>query len=169
MSRTLIKNGYLVTVNPQREVLPAGYMVVDGCDIAEIGPQDKAPGPDGFDEIIDAEGCLVLPGLINMHQHHWYTLFKGLADGYLLEDWVTDFLLPITLKMTPEANILFPDRCVMTAGLGSMATLFSMAAIRPLSSSSRCRPANIDLTISSKKNPTTVITGSAAIAVSNGL
>ena len=31
--------------------------------------------------MIDARGCIVLPGLINMHQHHWYTLFKGLADG----------------------------------------------------------------------------------------
>ena len=42
---------------------------------------------------------IVLPGLINMHQHHWYTLFKGLADGYLLEDWVTRLLLPLSLKL----------------------------------------------------------------------
>ena len=42
---------------------------------------------------------IILPGLINMHQHHWYTLFKGLADGFLLEDWVTDFLLPLSLKL----------------------------------------------------------------------
>jgi len=45
----------------------------------------------------------VLPGLINMHQHHWYTLFKGLADGYLLEDWVSNFLLPLSRNLTVEA------------------------------------------------------------------
>ncbi len=44
-----------------------------------------------------------MPGLINGHQHHWYTLFKGLADGYLLEDWVTDFLLPLTRQLSEEA------------------------------------------------------------------
>lgn len=103
MSRTLIENGYLVTVGPGRDVFPAGYIIADGSDIAEIGPQDQAPRQDGFDTVINADGCLVLPGLINMHQHHWYTLFKGLCDGYLLEDWVTDILLPISLRMTPEA------------------------------------------------------------------
>ena len=29
---------------------------------------------------------IVLPGLINLHQHHWYNLFKGLAPGMLLEE-----------------------------------------------------------------------------------
>ena len=59
--------------------------------------------PEEFDEVIDASGCIVLPGLINMHQHHWYTLFKGAADGYLLEDWVSDFLLPVSRHLTVEA------------------------------------------------------------------
>ena len=44
-----------------------------------------------------------MPGLINMHQHHWYTLFKGIADGLLLEDWVTDILLPLSLQLDAEA------------------------------------------------------------------
>jgi hypothetical protein len=57
------------------------------------------PRTEEFDEIINAAGTIILPGLINMHQHHWYTLFKGLADGFLLEDWVTDFLLPLSLKL----------------------------------------------------------------------
>ena len=39
-------------------------------------------------EEIDASGCIVMPGLINAHQHHWYSLFKGIADGLLLEDWL---------------------------------------------------------------------------------
>ena len=62
------------------------------------------PPAAGFDQVIDADGCLVLPGLINMHQHHWYTLFKGLADGYLLEDWVTQFLLPVSRHLGEEVN-----------------------------------------------------------------
>jgi 5-methylthioadenosine/S-adenosylhomocysteine deaminase len=38
-----------------------------------------------------------------MHQHHWYTLFKGVADGLLLEDWVSDILLPLSLRLDAEA------------------------------------------------------------------
>jgi 5-methylthioadenosine/S-adenosylhomocysteine deaminase len=78
-------------------------VAIDGARISAVGPGHDAPSPAGFDEVLDAKGCIVLPGLINMHQHHWYTLFKGLADGYLLEDWVADFLLPLSLQLTADA------------------------------------------------------------------
>jgi 5-methylthioadenosine/S-adenosylhomocysteine deaminase len=103
VARTLIRDGYVVTVDPDRNVYPGGFAVIDGTDITGVGPDNAAPVTDGFDDVIDARGCLVLPGLINMHQHHWYTLFKGLADGYLLEDWVTNFLLPLSAQLTPDA------------------------------------------------------------------
>jgi 5-methylthioadenosine/S-adenosylhomocysteine deaminase len=103
MPRTLITNGYVVTVDARRNVFPDGYVAIDGARISAVGPASQAPKPDTFDEVVDARGAIVLPGLINMHQHHWYTLFKGLADGYLLEDWVTQFLLPLSLNLTEES------------------------------------------------------------------
>ena len=103
MVRTLIKNGYIVTVDSARHVYDGGFVVIDGSRISAVGPSSAAPLLDGFDTVIDASGAIVTPGLINMHQHHWYTLFKGLADGLLLEDWVTDILLPLSLKLNAEA------------------------------------------------------------------
>jgi 5-methylthioadenosine/S-adenosylhomocysteine deaminase len=103
MGRILITNGYVVTVDAARHVHPGGYVAVDGARIAAVGPSAETPKADGFDEIIDAAGAIVVPGLINMHQHHWYTLFKGIADGLLLEDWVTDILLPLSLKLDADA------------------------------------------------------------------
>ena len=103
MTRTLIRNGHVVTVDPGRAVYPGGFVAIDGGRISAVGPASETPSADGFGEVIDATGTIVLPGLINMHQHHWYTLFKGLADGMLLEDWVTALLLPLSLAMTPEA------------------------------------------------------------------
>jgi 5-methylthioadenosine/S-adenosylhomocysteine deaminase len=70
--------------------------------LSGVGAADAVPS-DRFDEIIDVAGCIVLPGLINMHQHHWYTLFKGLADGMLLEDWVSEFLLPLARHLPEKA------------------------------------------------------------------
>jgi 5-methylthioadenosine/S-adenosylhomocysteine deaminase len=103
MSRKLIANGYVVTVDPARSVFAGGYVAVDGARIAAVGPSEQTPPAHEFEEVIDAKGCIVVPGLINMHQHHWYTLFKGLADGMLLEDWVTDFLLPLSLRLSEPA------------------------------------------------------------------
>ncbi len=80
----LIHNGYVLTMNPRREVFEGGYVATaDDGSIAAVGPAPAPPGGD-FDEVVDAGGMIVVPGLINLHQHHWYNLFKGLAGGLLL-------------------------------------------------------------------------------------
>lgn len=95
----LIHNGYVLTMNPRREVFEGGYVATaDDGSIAAVGPA-PAPRPDDFDEVIDADGMIVVPGLINLHQHHWYNLFKGLAGGLLLEDWVERLLLPCASRL----------------------------------------------------------------------
>ena len=53
-------------------------------------------------EEIDVSGCIVMPGLINAHQHHWYSLFKGIADGLLLEDWLYSTVFRSPLICLPK-------------------------------------------------------------------
>jgi 5-methylthioadenosine/S-adenosylhomocysteine deaminase len=101
--RTLIKDGYVVTVDAQRNVFPGGYVAIEGQRISEVGPASRVPSAEGFEDVVNAAGCIVMPGLINMHQHHWYNLFKGTADGYLLEDWVEAFVLPIARELDADA------------------------------------------------------------------
>jgi 5-methylthioadenosine/S-adenosylhomocysteine deaminase len=100
--RLLLTHGHVVTVDGARQVFPDGFVLCEGGRIAATGPMAAVPRVTDA-EVIDAAGCLVLPGLINMHQHHWYTLFKGLADGFLLEDWITALVLPITRLLDREA------------------------------------------------------------------
>jgi 5-methylthioadenosine/S-adenosylhomocysteine deaminase len=106
MSATLIRNAYVVTVDKDRQVIPDGFVTVRGARIAEVGSMLDAPQPGTFSTVIDARGAIVMPGLVNMHQHHWYTLFKGIADGLLLEDWVVGLLLPLSRVMNVEAMAL---------------------------------------------------------------
>ena len=103
MPRTLIRNGHVVTVDGKRNVYPGGWVAVDGARIMATGPTASMPAAEGFDTVVDASGTIVMPGLINMHQHHWYTIFKGLADGMLLEDWVTGLLLPLSMALGEDA------------------------------------------------------------------
>jgi 5-methylthioadenosine/S-adenosylhomocysteine deaminase len=86
MGRVLIKNGYVVTVDPQRRVYPDGFVLINGNKIEAVGNSAQMPTRD-VARTIDASGMIVIPGLINAHQHFYYHLFKGLGHGHLLEDW----------------------------------------------------------------------------------
>ena len=64
-------------------------------------------------KIIDAEGKILLPGLINTHTHLSMTLFRGLADDLSLDSWLNDHIWPM------EAN-LNSEYCYIGALLGAV-------------------------------------------------
>ena len=78
----LIKNGTIVTMNPKREVVQ-GNIYIEEDRVAEIGTTKNAA-----DEIIDAEGKVIIPGLIQPHIHLCQSLFRGQADDLELMDWL---------------------------------------------------------------------------------
>ena len=75
----LLRGGLVVSQDAQRRVL-RGDVLVEGDRIAAVGDVHG-----GADEEIDCEGCAVIPGLINAHNHVANTLLRGLADDVPLE------------------------------------------------------------------------------------
>jgi 8-oxoguanine deaminase len=74
--RLVLKNiGYLVTMNPAREVLRDAYVEMENGRISQIG---RGQFSSSCDEIIDAKGGVAVPGLINTHHH----MFQNLARAY---------------------------------------------------------------------------------------
>jgi 5-methylthioadenosine/S-adenosylhomocysteine deaminase len=57
--------------------------------IVEVG--DTAVG----EETLDAEGCLVVPGLVNTHCHAAMTLLRGYADDKPLDAWLQEDIWPV--------------------------------------------------------------------------
>ncbi len=56
------------------------------------------------DVIIDASGCIVMPGLVNCHTHLPMSLFRGLADDLPLDRWLNDYIFPAEAeKINPES------------------------------------------------------------------
>lgn len=52
--------------------------------------------------IIDANDCLVMPGLINCHTHAGMTLLRSYADDMPLMDWLNNKIWPIEAKLSDE-------------------------------------------------------------------
>jgi 5-methylthioadenosine/S-adenosylhomocysteine deaminase len=104
MVSLLLKNGYIITVNGNRDVIRNGWIRIEGDSIRGIGPMESLPsGPSqGADETIDLHGMIVIPGLINGHNHHWASLFKNTGEGLLLEPWLDQVTIPLMLQLTVE-------------------------------------------------------------------
>ncbi|WP_435359776.1 amidohydrolase [Haloarchaeobius sp. DFWS5] len=68
----------------------------DAGEIVEVG--DDLTG----DEELDAEGDLVMPGLVNAHTHAAMTLLRGYADDKPLEAWLQEDIWPAEAQLEPE-------------------------------------------------------------------
>jgi cytosine/adenosine deaminase-related metal-dependent hydrolase len=71
----LIKGGNVVTVDPAIGDLPVGDVLVRDGSIVDVGLNLATSEPDA--EVIDAEGRLVIPGLVDTHRHVWQGAIGG--------------------------------------------------------------------------------------------
>ncbi|WP_396610997.1 amidohydrolase [Haloferax sp. S1W] len=53
-------------------------------------------------ETLDADGCLVMPGLVNAHCHVSMTLLRGYADDKGLDAWLREDIWPAEAALTDE-------------------------------------------------------------------
>ncbi|HYB84327.1 MAG TPA: amidohydrolase [archaeon] len=95
----LIKNcSWLVTQNPNRDILRDHSIMIDDGKIIEIGSAVKAA-----DVVVDGAGKIALPGLINTHTHLSMVLLRGYADDMRLQDWLQEKIWPVEVRLTPDA------------------------------------------------------------------
>lgn len=73
-------------MNPQRTVLQGGSVAIDGDVIVAVGSTAAIVDAHPDAEIVPAEGCIVLPGLVNAHHH--------LTGGPLVRSCIPDLLPP---------------------------------------------------------------------------
>ena len=85
-------------MNDAGAIVSGDITVRDGRIVA-VGP--SGPGP--FDSVIDAFGCLVLPGFVQTHVHLCQTLFRGYADDLALIDWLRRRIWPMEAAHTPAS------------------------------------------------------------------
>ena len=98
----LIRNAHLlVTMDAQRREIADGAVFVRGNVIEAVGA--SAALPQAADEVIDARGQVVIPGLVNTHHHMYQTLTRvvGPAQDCELFKWLQT-LYPIWAGLTPE-------------------------------------------------------------------
>jgi cytosine/adenosine deaminase-related metal-dependent hydrolase len=97
MTRKLIKGGHVISMDTE---VGTGHfdVLVEDDRIVEV-----APGLDAHDaELIDASGCVVIPGLVNAHMHTWQTALRGLAANWTLPQYFRSVHAGLATLLTPD-------------------------------------------------------------------
>lgn len=90
----LIKNGTILKTKPMKSSI-----LIEDNIITEIS---KDIADNDAHTIIDAENKIVMPGLINTHTHLSMSIFRGLADDLLLDDWLNKHIWPLEANLNSE-------------------------------------------------------------------
>lgn len=95
----MILGGTLVTMG-EKGVIRDGAVVIEGNTIIDVGREDEIKRKYPRYETINAKGKVVMPGLINAHQHMAMSLLRGYADDYPLKEWLEKWVWPVEKHMT---------------------------------------------------------------------
>jgi 5-methylthioadenosine/S-adenosylhomocysteine deaminase len=87
-NRTLFKNGLVLSLDPKVGDHTRADVLVTADRITAVGPNLSVEDA----QVIDAAGMIVMPGLINAHQHAWLGLLRGLMPNV---DAIGDYMAAI--------------------------------------------------------------------------
>ncbi len=96
------KNRSLLITNVVAETTPVDIFVDEKGTIAGIGADVRKEHRGEADFIIDGDGALALPGLVNTHTHAAMTLLRGYADDMILQDWLLQKIWPLEAHLTGD-------------------------------------------------------------------
>ena len=99
MSRTIIQNGTVVSLDPDIGDVDEGDVLIEDGEIVEVGRGLDASNA----EVIDAEDHIVVPGFVDSHIHLAQTQVRGIAgDWSLMGEYFEHMLGNITGLYRPE-------------------------------------------------------------------
>ena len=77
-NRLLIKNGIVITLGLNNKIITDGAIIIENGIIQQVGKSKEIIDDKSFDEVINANGMLIMPGFINQHMHFYSTFARGI-------------------------------------------------------------------------------------------
>ena len=102
MGSWLIRGATVVTADENNLVLPKADLLIQGSEIGGLWPSDQTPTGIAAERTLDADGMVLLPGLINTHTHAAMTLLRGYADDMELKPWLQERIWPLEMKLEAD-------------------------------------------------------------------
>ncbi len=94
----IVPGEYVVTMDDALTVIKNGAVAVDQGVIIDVGTAADIESRYSARETLPRDKRVVMPGLVNGHQHAAMTLLRGIADDRALMDWLTNYIFPAEVE-----------------------------------------------------------------------
>lgn len=103
ISNYVVYGDYVVTMNENMDVIKDGAVAVQGNKIVAVGPSATIFKKYPEAVVVGGKGHVVMPGLINTHNHAAMVNLRGIGDDLPLKEWLENFIWPAEKKfISPE-------------------------------------------------------------------
>lgn len=132
-SITLFTNATIITVDAGRTIWLDGAILVNGDRIEAIGKtvsllENPRSQSQSEYKIVDCQGKIIIPGLINTHAHLGQSILRGLAEDVPLHTWLCDSIWPLEANYEGEDGYV-ASRLTIAEMLRSGTTCFLEALL----------------------------------------
>src|SRR5262245_6625959 len=127
MADVILRGGTILTLDGRWQVAAGDVHCRDGR-IVQVGG-DALPGGRDY-EILDASGCVVMPGLVQSHVHACQTLARGRADDLALLDWLRKVVWPYEAALDAEDVAAAARLATAELLLGGTTAIQDMGTVR---------------------------------------
>jgi 5-methylthioadenosine/S-adenosylhomocysteine deaminase len=130
--RQRLTGGVVVTMNAGGEVFSPGVVVTEGTRILHVGAEGSW-APQSGETVVDCQGCLIMPGLVNVHTHACMALFRGLGEERSRRQWFAASYAPPYMDRAVPADYYWGTMLggleMLTSGITCTADRFSHMAL----------------------------------------
>jgi 5-methylthioadenosine/S-adenosylhomocysteine deaminase len=116
---------YVLTVDAQHRLIEDGAIAVQGDRILAVGTRAEILKAYQSKQRVDRPNAIVAPGLIDTHTHAAMSLFRGIADDRVLQDWLEHYIFPAEAKNVSPDFVRWGTRLACLEMLLSGTTTFT--------------------------------------------
>lgn len=122
--KTLLIHGYVMTVDADFTIIHDGAVCYRDDRIIDIGKTEDLLKRHDDAKIIDADKCIIMPGLINTHLHSG--LIRGTAEDLKVWEWLAMHVDPAHKVLQPDDAYIAAKVCYSESLLAGTTTVVDM-------------------------------------------
>ena len=121
----ILHNAIVLTMDGDYNIYDPGAVAINDDTIIDVGKEKDLLKAYLSENLLDCQGKILMPGLINAHTHVPMTLLRGLADDLRLDVWLMGYMMPVEREFVSPEFVSLGTKLACAESIRSGVTTFA--------------------------------------------